>query len=166
VDATFAFFTNLTAAAYWAQTDSPAGRKAASYRGQMEYAGDRYGLQLEQLGIARASTRRWDSFGVTTSALVRTDAVQSAPGRCRSRGAQVRRDRHGRVPREQRRRSPGRDWRGEFAVELQNSDRVFVNYGGTYELIPLPVRFSACRLRPAAISTTPRAPASRSANSG
>ena len=34
----------------------------------------------------------------------------------------------------------GRDWRGEFAAEFQNSDRAYVSYGGAYELIPTPVQ--------------------------
>jgi hypothetical protein len=48
-DGTFAFFRNLTINTYWAKTgtDGTPG-KDTSYRGQVDYAGDRYGFQAEQ----------------------------------------------------------------------------------------------------------------------
>ena len=149
VDATFAFFTNLTAAAYWAQTDSPAGRKAASYRGQMEYAGDRYGLQLEQLGIDRG-------FNPEVG-FVRRDDIRRSSGLVRFSprpGAAVPAVRKfvwtgtGAYLENNGGQVQGRDWRGEFAIELQNSDRYYVNYGGTYELIPVPVRILGVPIAP------------------
>ena len=33
-----------------------------------------------------------------------------------------------------------RDWRGEFAIEFHNSDRLSTSYGSTYELLPQPLR--------------------------
>src|SRR5262249_2147422 len=49
-DATLSFFTNLSVNAYWARTQTT-GRSSedASYRAQMEYAADKYGVQLEHL---------------------------------------------------------------------------------------------------------------------
>jgi len=52
-DGTFAFFRNLTINSYWAKTGT-IGRtpdKDASYRAQVDYAGDRYGFQAERLVI-------------------------------------------------------------------------------------------------------------------
>src|SRR5262249_28545348 len=49
VDGSFAFFTNLFVNTYWARTRTSAlNGDDISYRGQLDYAGDRYGLQLEQ----------------------------------------------------------------------------------------------------------------------
>jgi hypothetical protein len=64
VDGTFGFFQNLTINTYWARTEdhlptTPSGHgDHASYRGQLDYNGDRYGLQLEQLAVGDGSTRR------------------------------------------------------------------------------------------------------------
>jgi hypothetical protein len=54
VDGTFAFFSNLSVNTYWAQTKTPGtGDDDTSYRAQMEYAGDRYGVQLERTAVGR-----------------------------------------------------------------------------------------------------------------
>ena len=54
VDGIFAFYDNLGINTYWARTDTGSNRDT-SYRGQLDYAGDRYGVQLERLD--RKSTR-------------------------------------------------------------------------------------------------------------
>ncbi len=52
VDGTFAFFNNLLFNTYWAETRSEGdSRRRASYRAQMDYGADRYGVQLEHLTI-------------------------------------------------------------------------------------------------------------------
>ena len=52
VDGTFAFFRNLTFNTYWAKVETPGvSNDAASYRGQLDYAGDRFGVQLERLVV-------------------------------------------------------------------------------------------------------------------
>src|SRR5215813_1930821 len=49
-DANLAFFRNLSINGYYARSDtSGAGGDQSSYRGRFDYAGDRYGLQLEHL---------------------------------------------------------------------------------------------------------------------
>ena len=54
IDGTFAFFNNLTFATYYARTWSEGlPGNDSSYRAQMEYGGDRYGVQLERLSIDR-----------------------------------------------------------------------------------------------------------------
>ena len=51
-DGSFAFFNNLLFNTYWAETRSEGdGARHASYRAQMDYGADRYGVQLEHLTI-------------------------------------------------------------------------------------------------------------------
>jgi len=52
VDATFGFFDSLTINSYWAKTETD-GRHGddTSYRAQLDYNADRYGLQLERLAV-------------------------------------------------------------------------------------------------------------------
>ncbi len=50
VDGTFAFFQNLSVNTYFAKSDNPGeSGHDTSYRGQLDYNGDRYGVQLERL---------------------------------------------------------------------------------------------------------------------
>ena len=49
---TFAFYDNLNINTYWATTHtSGLGRDDLSYRAQVDYAGDRFGVQVEQLAV-------------------------------------------------------------------------------------------------------------------
>ena len=52
LDATFGFYDNLRINSYVAKTETPGlAAQDLSYRGQVDYAGDRYGLELERLVI-------------------------------------------------------------------------------------------------------------------
>ena len=54
VDGLFSFYQNLNINAYWAETRTPGagfGDDQASYRGQLDYTGDRYGVRLERLSV-------------------------------------------------------------------------------------------------------------------
>ncbi len=56
VDGLFSFFQNLNVNTYWAETRTPGagfGDDQASYRGQLDYTGDRYGVRLERLSVGR-----------------------------------------------------------------------------------------------------------------
>ena len=56
VDGLFSFYQNLNVNAYWAETRTPGagfGGDEASYRGQLDYTGDRYGVRLERLAVGR-----------------------------------------------------------------------------------------------------------------
>ncbi len=54
VDAGFSFFQNLTINTYYARTRTPGSAgDESSYRAQVEYAGDRYGLEVERLSVGR-----------------------------------------------------------------------------------------------------------------
>ena len=142
VDGTFAFFDNLSINTYWAQTrtDGLAGDDA-SYRAQLDYAGDRYGVQLERLVVGdhfnpevgflrRDDMRR--NFGQfrfsprPSSRVVRKYSgtgsfayVDNTAGRLETRYQDA-----------------------EFAIEFHNSDRFFVGYGDTYEFLPEPFQIS------------------------
>ena len=108
VDATFAFFTNLAAPPTGPRpTDAarPERRPAIAPRSTTPPIGT--ACSSSSWASARASTPRWDSCGVTTSAGRRARCGSVRARRRRPRRPQVRLDRHGRLPREQRRRSAG-----------------------------------------------------------
>jgi hypothetical protein len=52
IDAGLRFFDNVQANLYWARTSSPELQgDAASYRGQFNYAGDRYGFEVDRIVV-------------------------------------------------------------------------------------------------------------------
>ena len=139
VDGTFAFFDNLAINTYWARTrtDGLSGEDT-SYRGQLDYAGDRYGVQLEHLVVG-------DHFNPEVGFLRRDDMRKNfgqfrfsprprsiTPVRKFSWIGSVTSIENGAG------RLETRDWDGEFAIEFQNSDRFNVAYGDTYEFLPQP----------------------------
>jgi hypothetical protein len=124
LDGTFQFFTNLSVNSYWAATRTE-GLEGddTSYRTQLDYAGDRYGAQVEVLSIG-------DNFNPEVGFLRRDDIDK--------RFVQLRfspRPRDARVVRklswiggwtyieDGARRVATRTADGEFAIEMQNSDR-------------------------------------------
>jgi hypothetical protein len=139
VDGTFAFFANLTINTYWAQTNTDGyPGNDTSYRAQLDYAGDRYGVLLERLAIG-------DSFRPDVGYVRRSDIRLSQ--------AQFRfspRPRSNRVVRKFSwsghvaytengvGRVETRDARGEFGIEFQNSDTFTASYGDAYEFLPVP----------------------------
>jgi hypothetical protein len=144
VDGTFAFFDNLAISTYWARTHT--GRlsgKDASYRGQLDYNGDRYGLQLERLVVGenfnpevgflrRRDVRR--SFGQVRF----SPRPRSMPSvrRFSWTGSMAYIENHaGRVDL--------RESNAEFAIEFQNSDRFSAAYTGTYEFLPRPFEIAS-----------------------
>jgi hypothetical protein len=138
-DATFGFFANLSMNAFWARTESD-GPDALnqSYRGQVNYNGDRYGVMAERLvvgsgfnpevGFVRRSDLR------KSSALLR---FSPRPRRIRAvrkfsyTGTWARIDNHAG-------RRETETWEAEFNTELQNTDTFEAALGGNYEFIPRP----------------------------
>ena len=142
LDGTFAFYDNLTVNTYWAQTQTPElGEDKDSYRGQLDYNGDRYGVQVERLVVGRDFSpevgflRRDDfqrSFGATrfsprlhSVASIRQlfleggfDYITSRAGVLETRVAQ-----------------------GRFAIGFENSDEFDVTYTRSYEFLdgPFPI---------------------------
>jgi hypothetical protein len=139
IDGTFAFFNNLTFATYLAKTHSEGMDKDdMSYRGQMEYGGDRYGLQLERLSIDRNFN---PEVGFLRRSDMRKDYVQARFSPRPRRIKRVRKfsgigqftyieDSAGRLS--------TRITDGEFAIEFQNSDRFSVGINDDYELLLRP----------------------------
>jgi hypothetical protein len=142
LDGTFQFFTNLAINTYWAATRTE-GLEGddTSFRAQLDYAGDRYGAQVEALAIG-------DNFNPEVGFLRRDDIdkrfvqLRFSP---RPRNARIVRklswigawtyieDGAGRVA--------TRTTDGEFALEFQNSDRFSVGINDAYELLvrPFPI---------------------------
>jgi hypothetical protein len=139
VDGTFAFFNNLTFATYFAKSRSDGiSSDDLSYRAQMEYGGDRYGVQLERLTIDR-------NFNPEVGFLRRSDMRKNyAQLRFSPRPTRIKRVRKfssiGQFTylEDSAGRLSTRMADGEFAVEFQNSDRFAVGVNDDYELLIRP----------------------------
>jgi hypothetical protein len=145
VDGVFNFFNFLNISSYWAGTQDD-----TSYRGQLDYAGDRYGLTLGRMavgsgfnpevgfvrrpGIRRSQAEARFSPRLQSSALIRKLSWTG--------GVVYVEDEAGRLE--------SRDQEGEFAIEFQNADRFAVLYAGAYELVPRAFRIASNVVVPAA----------------
>jgi hypothetical protein len=139
VDGRFAFFENLAFNTYWARTRTPGlNGDDQSYRVQLDYNADRYGLQLEHLRVG-------DNF-VPDIGFVRRDDM-------RRHYAQARFSPRPRSLRQVRKFSwtgsleyiengagvvETREASAEFQTEFQNSDRLELSYTDGYEFLELP----------------------------
>ncbi|MGE0702989.1 MAG: DUF5916 domain-containing protein [Vicinamibacterales bacterium] len=139
VDGTFGFYSNLAINTFWARTDTDGlDGSDTSYRTQLDYAGDRYGVELEHLtvgdvfnpevGFARRRDMR-RNFGKLrfsprpeSSDWVRRFSWTGSLAYIENLAGHL----------------ETREQVGEFAVELQNSDRAYVTYTGTYEFLSRP----------------------------
>lgn len=137
VDGILGFFSNLTFATYLAKTQSEGVTSDdMSYRTQMEYGGDRYGVQLDRLSIDR-------NFNPEVGFLRRADM--------RKNYAQLRfSPRPKKIKSVRKFSSIGqftyiedgagqlstRISDGEFVVEFQNSDRFAAGVNKDYEYLP------------------------------
>ncbi len=140
IDGTFAFFENLQINTYWAgtETDGLSARDNDSYRGQLDYSGDRYTVQVERLKIG-------DNFNPEVGFVRRDDMLRDyarfkfSP-RPRNRSAirkyvydaSIEYIENGAGQLETRERA------AEFALEFQSSDRFTVNYTNSFEYLPRP----------------------------
>ena len=142
VDGTFAFFDNLAINTYWAKTQTDGLRgDDVSHRLFFDYAGDRYGLQLENLRVG-------DNFNPEVGFLRRDNMRKRfVQGRFtpRFRGSKRYRkiggvggfthiqDGSGRLV--------TRLADGEFGIDFQNSDRFLVGLNRDYEYLvqPFPI---------------------------
>ena len=142
VDGTFAFYDNLFINTYWAQTQTDGlSDEDTSYRAQLNYAGDRYRVQLERL-VVGANFRPEVGF-------VRRDDMDRSFAEFRfsprpdsdivrqlfwTGSAMYIENGAGRVE--------TREWDGEFGIEFHSSDRFITGYRRTYELLPRPFRIA------------------------
>jgi len=150
LDGTFVFFKNLQINTFWARTpnDHPLrpGGNDTSHRAQLDYNGDRYGLQIERLGIGDSFNpevgfvKRLDMFRnfalarfsprARSGSAIRkyvyqgsTDYIESGSGRLETRTAT-----------------------GEFALDFKNADRLGVLYTNQYEYLPVPTQIGRVTL--------------------
>jgi hypothetical protein len=146
VDGTFGFFQSLSINTYWARTEdqrraTPTARgDRVSYRGQLDYNGDRYGLELERLSVG-------DAFNPGVGYLRRPD-IRRSFGQARF------------SPRPQRNgvirkynwtgsvdyvengagRLETREHEATFGIDFQSADRFTASYTATHESLPGPFR--------------------------
>jgi hypothetical protein len=137
VDAALGFFADLNINTYWAQTRTNGlSGDDTSYRAQLDYNGDRYGIQLEQLAVG-------DHFNPELGFLRRGDMRRTF--------AQIRfSPRPRNIPSIRRFRYQAginyvtdgsgvletREREGEFVVEFQNGDQFQAAYSSLYEFLP------------------------------
>jgi hypothetical protein len=144
VDAALAFYTNLTITSYWATTHTPGVRDDdTSYRNYLNYNGDRYGVQFENLRVG-------DGFNPEVGFL-RRDDFQKNRLQARFSPRPVRM-----FPRVRKFYYQGqfeywnngagikeqRELLGEFYVEFQNSDRIELSLQDLFERVPEPFRIA------------------------
>ncbi|HLQ44647.1 MAG TPA: hypothetical protein VK137_07965, partial [Planctomycetaceae bacterium] len=139
VDGTFAFFDNLTFNTYWARTRTAGlSGEDSSYRAQLDYEGDRYGVQAERLvvgnhfspeigfvrrgnmrknfGLYRFSPRPRSSKRVRKLSWIGSIAqFENGVGRLETR-----------------------DIEAEFDVEFHSSDKLILRHSDNYEFLRLP----------------------------
>jgi len=144
VDGSFAFLANkLQIATYWAKTPTEAeGDHDESYRGQIEYNGDRWGWQLEHLAVG-------DHFNPDIG-FVRRDNMRKSFGQFRF---SPRPKRHKIIRRvsyigtlnyieDDDFRLQTREVDGELGLEFHNSDRMLVGVTDVHEFLPGPFEIS------------------------
>jgi len=137
-DANLAFFKSLSINGYYARTESPgAAGNQSSYRGRLDYAGDRYGLQLEHLLVG-------DKFSPDIGFMRRTDFRRSSIGaRFSPRPKRNRLIRkldweagYDYVTDSRRTRIENRQLAGTFEVDFENSDQWTLDYTHDFEYLP------------------------------
>ena len=139
VDATFNFFQHLAFNTYWAETRTPGLEgEDTSYRLNMDYDGDRYGVQLERLRVG-------DHFNPGIG-FVRRDDIRRSSGEFRfsprpanselvrkySWSASLATIENGAG------RTETREAEGEFEIDFHSGDQVELAYGRTYEFLSQP----------------------------
>ena len=144
VDADFVFLDNLTINSYWAQTRAPGlAGDDTSHRFRVNYAGDRYGVELERLVVG-------NNFNPGVGYVRRND-IRRHHGQLRfsprPRSIEAVRKFSWMASLTHIENGSGqletRDWNGVFGIEFQNSDRFNLSYNRTYEFLPRPFRIAS-----------------------
>ena len=144
VDSTLNFFNDLSINSYWARTDGETNASdGISYRGNLNFAHDRYGVQLERLRVD-------EGFNPEVGFVRRTDIRRTlAELRFSPRPRSIRAVRRfwwmGSVDyfENDTGRLDARERTGEFAIEFQNNDRLGLTVGDVYEFLPRPFRIAS-----------------------
>jgi len=143
VDGTFGFFDNLSINTYWARTDTRGqAANGLSYRAQLDYNADRYGVELERL-VVDADFRPEMGF-------VRRDDMHRSFGSFRfsPRPASIASVRQFNFTGSVNYIENGegvletREQTGSFEAELSNDDSTSVTYTRSYEFLPAPFRIA------------------------
>ena len=139
IDGAFSFFNDLTINTYWARTHTEGfSDDDVSYRAQLDYAGDRYGVELDHLRVGdnfnpevgfvrRDDMRR--SFGLLRFS-PRPQSLESIRKFSWTGSMSYVENGTGQVE--------TREGDGEFGVELENSDQFRLGYTERYEFLPRP----------------------------
>ena len=142
-DASFTFFDNVFVNAFWAQTRTDGiASQDVSYRGQFDYAADRYGVQTERLVVGKGF--------LPDIGFVRRGDMEKTYGLFRF---SPRLKKHKRIRKlnwtssfayveNGAGRLDTRDTDTAFSIEQQNSDKFTVGYHQTYEYIAVPFRIA------------------------
>ena len=139
VDGTFAFYDNLNLNTYWAETRTAGLRgDAVSYRTQLDYTGDRYGLELERLVVGNDFNP--EVGFVRRSALERSFASARFSPRPQAIAAIRKLSWGGHVGYITDRAGvlETRELQGQFGIEFESSDVFDVSYTRSYELLKQP----------------------------
>lgn len=144
LDGTFSFYDNLNINTYWAQTSTPGSRDDdVSYRAQLDYSGDRYGVELEHLIVG-------DDFNPEVGFLRRDDFERSFGSfrfspRPQSIAAIRKLSWEGRFDYFANRAGvvETRLAQGRFGIEFENSDRFNVEFTQSYEFLEEPFEIAS-----------------------
>ena len=139
VDALYSSSRSLYLNGYYAKTQTPGlSGDDTSHLARLDYNADRYGLQLEQLGV-EANFIPQIGFLRRTDFLRRFALVRFSPRPARTRMPAVRRFIYQGSVEYLENGQGRRDWQeiaGRFGIELQSSDQLNVEYTRDYEFIP------------------------------
>ena len=142
LDGTFAFYDNLSLNTYWARTQTAdLGGDQDSYRAQLDYDGDRYGVRAERLIVGsdfnpEVGFLRRDDFERSFGALRFSPRMHSI--------ASIRQlfwEGHIDYITSRADVLESREAQGRFAIGFENSDELEVTYTRTYEFLdePFPI---------------------------
>ena len=142
LDGTFGFYDNLSINTYWAKTRTAVLQDEISYRAQLDYNGDRYGVRAEHLVVGT-------DFNPEVGFLRRDDFEQSSGSfrfspRPRSVAAIRKLSWEGRFDYITDRAGvvETRQAEGRFGIEFENSDRLSLTYTRSYEFLDEPFRIA------------------------
>ena len=138
LDGTFGFYDNVSLNTYWAKTQTQGVEDDVSYRAQFDYAGDRYGVEVERLVVGagfnpEVGFLRRDDFERSFGSVRFSPRPRSiAAIRKFSWSAQMEyiTDRAGVLE--------TREAEGRFGIELENGDTYDLSYTRTYEFLKQP----------------------------
>ena len=142
LDGTFGFYDNLNINTYWAKTHTSDLQDEVSYRAQIDYEGDRYGLQLERLVVGT-------DFNPEVGFLRRDDFEQSRgtfrfSPRLRSVAAIRKLSWEGALDYVTDRAGvlETREAVGLFGIEFENSDQFDIAFARNYEFLEQPFQIA------------------------